>query len=83
MILEQIDPIRLLTTTTELRRTIEQLNVQFIAIQDNNNILSNEINNNILTILKSADVILNSALTVEVNSDSDILYTDDGEILSE
>ena len=69
----EIKPLKLLTTTSELRRVVEQINLTLSDINDNFTQDTTDINN-LKAIAFNIDDIL-------VNKDGDVLTNSDGEVL--
>ena len=94
-----ITPIRILTTDTELRRVVDQINTAFKSIQQGNTAITQNVTN-INTYLTSdddittinnfygtysgtPDAIVNKCTIALVNGDYDLTYTEDGEITTD
>lgn len=75
-----MNPIKLLTTDSELRRVVDQINSQIVA-EYNTNI--SDINSQIAVLSVSGDSQAQKIVVSEVTDDYDIVYTDDGEIVTE
>jgi hypothetical protein len=74
-------PIKLLTQSTELRRVVEQINLDVV---DSYNTDADGVSARLLALeAVTPDIIVNKMLVAQVNSDFDIIYDNDGEIITD
>lgn len=78
--LADINPVKILTTDTETRRVVEQINVELKKVEENNVYLEGILNATQDASQDASDT-LNMAIIAEVTNDFDLTYDDNGEII--